>query len=152
MITQVHENLFIADIEECGKHTDAATIHACKHPCYKNIVGKVEKDNPNYLHFETPDDLYLNMIDGDYEYFNLEQFFIALIFINKNIKERKVVIHCNKGVSRSPSIAMLYLFRNKFDSFKKSQKEFENIYPEYNPSNGVEAFLNFNWDYFCDTK
>lgn len=152
MITEIGNNLFVSDIEGCGSNSEYATVHACKHPCYQNVVGKVDKRNPNYLYFKTNEDIYLNMIDADYEYFSFELIFAALLFITKNIKNKKVLIHCNEGISRSPSLGMLYLFRNKCKSFLEAQTEFMKLYPQYNPSFGIQYFLKNNWSNFCDTK
>ena len=38
-------------------------------------------------------------------------------FINENIKEKKIFVHCNAGVSRSPSIIIAYLIKSFNYSF-----------------------------------
>lgn len=152
MITEISDGLFVSDIDGCGSNSEYATVHACKHPCYHNIVGNVGRGNPNYFYFKTGGDIFLNMVDADYEYFSIELMLVALLFITKNIKTKKVLIHCNAGLSRSPSLGLLYLFRNKFSSFREAQREFVKLYPQYNPSLGIRYFIETNWMNFCDTK
>ena len=53
--------------------------------------------------------LFLNMIDPDTPLFKPPLFDSALSFIDRYFPTRKVLIHCNKGNSRAPSLALLYL-------------------------------------------
>ena len=73
----------------------------------------------------------------------------ALNWIYSNITQRIVIIHCSKGQSRSPSIAMLYLncigyFENF--SFEESEQIFKKIYPDYSANKGIREFLSLNWE------
>ena len=128
MINEVATNLVIADMEGCVK-TDNSTcvIHACKHPCHMKMTGNVDKFHPDYFCIETPNDLYLNIIDPELPLFFKETFEVALRFIKENIEKRKLIIHCNEGLSRSPTIAMLYLFKHL--SFNDAYDKFVEIYP-----------------------
>lgn len=149
MITKVAENLFVADMEGCGGMENAAYIHACKTPCHQRAVGyegSLPPDHPNYLSVEGNNSLFLNMIDPPVPLFKPESFLMALIFISKHIKERPVVIHCNQGLSRSPSIAMLYMFRDK--EYGEAVEAFKSIFPQYVPGAGIQTFLNENWSKF----
>ena len=148
MLQKVSSNLFIGDIESCKRisHSDCI-IHATKNPCFTRMMGgKVEKDNPNYLYYETEKDLYLNIIDSDEPLFYKATFDKALEFIGKHIFENKVILHCNEGRSRSPSIAMLYLFHNL--EYREAQNRMLDIYNDYNPSMGIDEWLGWNWDSF----
>ena len=45
---------------------------------------------------------------------------------------RKVLVHCNQGMSRSPGIGLFYVAREgiiKNGSFQEALAEFETIYP-----------------------
>src|SRR6185437_4386159 len=110
MLTKISKNLAIGDIEGCKRtNKDDCIIHSCKQPCFEAVVGKkIDKDHPNYIFYELEKDLFLNIIDPYEPLFYKETFDVALRFIEKNIREHKVVIHCNEGRSRSPQIAMLY--------------------------------------------
>jgi len=85
------------------------------------------------------------------KYFENILFESSLVFIDKNLnKGKKVLIHCNQGISRSPSIGMLYLatkekIRNV--SFDLAKEDFMKIYPDYQPS-GIREFLTENWNHY----
>jgi len=51
-------------------------------------------------------------------------------FIMKNIWEHKVLIRCNQGKSRSPSLAFMYM---KMKGLVKDLAEFKKIYPDFEP-------------------
>lgn len=148
MLTEIFKNLFIGDMEGCKRtNSEPAIIHACKHPCYTNIFGKkIDKQNPNYLFLEMSKDLYLNIVDSDEPIFYKETFDVALRFIKKHIEERKVILHCNMGRSRSPQIAMLYLFNHL--PYREAQNQMLDIYNDYNPSMGIDEWLGDNWTSF----
>lgn len=60
----------------------------------------------------------------------------ALEFIDQSLKEdRKVLVHCNQGVSRLPGIGLLYLAKEGIinnGTFEEALAEFEEIYPGIN--------------------
>ncbi len=137
-----------------------ATVHACKHPCYFQKVGKVEKGDPNYLWYEDGWDCYLNLIDADRAPKNrfVEEcmatiFGVALDFIARaKMGGRHVFVHCNEGFSRAPTIALLYMAKRMRDvlpnetfsaAWTRFQREF---FPEYAPGKGIVAFLEGHWD------
>jgi len=143
MIQEISHNLFIADMEGCGDK-DAAIIHACKNPCYERIMGKkVPESDPNYLFIEIGNNLYLNMIDPEEPLFKRLSFDMALCFIDKHIKDRKVIVHCNEGRSRSASIVMLYLYRDLY--YRDAQNAILELYEEYDPSLGIDRYLGSHW-------
>lgn len=148
MIQKASKNLFIGDIELCKRTNNSdCVIHATKNPCFTRIMGgKIEKTHPNYLYYETEKDLFLNIIDSDEQLFYKSTFDVALRFIEKHIYEKNVIIHCNEGRSRSPSIAMLYLFRNL--EYREAQNRMLDIYNDYNPSMGIDEWLGYNWGLF----
>ena len=61
------------------------------------------------------------------------------------------MIHCNQGISRSPSIGLLYLAVKgiiKNENYNIAKEDFIKIYPKYEPS-GIKEFLEINWcNYF----
>lgn len=144
MKVQLSNNLSIADMEGCKSKGDVAIIHACKHPCYEMVVGKdVDKLSPHFFFVETGNNLYLNIIDPDESLFQRETFDVALWFIKKHINERKVIIHCNEGKSRSPSIAMLYLFKDL--PYREAQNKMIELYPDFEQSLGIDEYLGTYW-------
>lgn len=60
------------------------------------------------------------------------------------------MIHCNEGLSRSPSLALLYLASSNeaidCQSYTSARQEFsEDYYPQYSPGGGIRTFLQQNW-------
>lgn len=149
-------NLTIGGMEVCT--TSSPTIHACKHPCHQQAVnyqGHLNKGHPEYLIAVRSDDLYLNMVDMD----RLEHEFIdpilkaALDFIDQHSsKGGKITIHCNQGISRAPSIAMLYLAKREKslpgESFDEAVEAFRVSYPRYEPGRGISDYLRGHWHLF----
>jgi len=146
MITMVAHNLYIADMDGCKRTGDEAIIHACKHPCFTKMASAFHPQElvlqQHWL--EGGNGLWLNMIDPDSLMFNLKIFQVSLEFISKNITQRKVVIHCNKAQSRSPSIAMLWLFNDK--PYWEAKYLMSELYLYYQPSQGIDEYLEENWD------
>lgn len=157
---EIDTNIFVGslvDYESIKNHPDFVFVQACKEPCHRKALGykgkTVDKNHPEYLVAYRPERIILNMVDTDTgNYFSNILFEKSIDFISLNIQNhKKVLIHCNKGFSRSPSIGLLYLainqkIRNK--TFWDAKEDFLKIYPEYNPK-GVQDFLSSNWsNYF----
>ncbi len=56
------------------------------------------------------------------------------------------MVHCNQGRSRSPTIAMLVLAKSLPAKFEDAEDAFREIYPDYDPANGMREFARMNWD------
>jgi hypothetical protein len=92
-------------------------------------------------------DLFLNIIDPHVPLFMPPLFTEFLAFANKHWSQgRKLLIHCNQGESRAPSLAMLLLAKGVFSipdtSFELARLEFEKLYPRYNPGKGIETYFS----------
>ena len=158
---EIGENLYVGNLEDYKKYqyeTDFCFVQACKEPCHRNAVGysgkSVAKTHPEYFFAYRENRLILNMVDTlTSKYFDKSLFDESIKFIEKNINlNKKVLIHCNQGTSRSPSIGLLYLAikeKIKNTSYSVAKEDFLRIYPNYNPS-GVQEFLINNWDYFTN--
>jgi predicted protein tyrosine phosphatase len=73
-----------------------------------------------------------------------------MVFSNKHWNEgRKLLIHCNQGESRAPSLAMLFMAKGLSAinnvSYESARSEFEKLYPRYNPGKGIETYFSRNW-------
>lgn len=151
---EIAEKLFIGDDTDCsiaGK--EFAIIHACK-TCHQSGVGyrgNLSSSHPNYLIYEKNNHLYLNIVDMDRELLSRYTHPImqaAIHFIEKYISESPILVHCNQGQSRSPSIGLVYLAReNKItsNSYSAARNDFLNVYPNYLPGRGIELYLMKNW-------
>jgi predicted protein tyrosine phosphatase len=96
--------------------------------------------------------LFLNIVDMERE---LSMIYthpimkVAIEFIKKHIVERKILLHCNQGMSRSPSIALFYLARIGIisnDSYLNAVIDFHKLYPYFNPGRGIALYMNNNWN------
>ncbi len=151
---QIMDNLFIGNDYDCFTCRDGfSVIHACK-TCHQKSIGyrgSLHLSHPNYLVFEQENDLYLNLVDMEQEFLPKYTHPImksAILFIEKNISKKPILIHCNHGYSRSPSIGLVYLAReNKIasDSYYNAKNDFLNVYPDYLPGRGIELYLIKNW-------
>lgn len=126
-----------------------AVLHACKESYHRAFVGYTgrgcPKDSPEYLWAERGNRLALNIVDAPKPgFFDKRMIDKALEFIEQKLSEGlKVLVHCNQGESRSPSICLLYLIKHgiiKGDTFEYCEAEFLKVYPEYNPRAGIREF------------
>lgn len=153
---EVFKNLFVGneqdfkDLEYWKLDSDFAVVHTCKEPFHRELLGYVgrgcPKDNPEYLWAERGDRLYLNMVDAPISlFFDKSMVDKALNFIEQKLNEgKKVLIHCNLGESRSPSIALLYLIKHGFikgETLEDCEVAFLRLYPNYNPGKGIRDFV-----------
>jgi hypothetical protein len=154
---EIFSNLFV------GSQSDEATIrdktgwfvvHACKEPYHRQALGytgrAAAKDHPEYLIARREGRLILNLVDvDDVAYVSSQIVDAALEAIQENIAIRKVLLHCNQGLSRSPSIGFLYLARYSevFDGldFESASERFARTYPPYAPAKGMADYVRLNW-------
>jgi len=156
---EVHERVFVANDLSCTKgNAELAVVHACKSPCHQRAIGysgSLPSTHPNYLVFEHDNDLFLNIIDPPAPLFMPPLFSNFLSFANKHWSGgRKLLIHCNQGESRAPSLALLFLAKGLSaidkSSYQTARKEFEAIYPQYTPGKGIETYFTKNWSTLGD--
>lgn len=98
-------------------------------------------------------DLYLNIIDPPIPLFKPELFSSFLNFAMKHWdNDKKLVIHCNQGELRAPSLALLFLARTLAviddSSYSSASSEFQKCYPLYFPGEGIQAYFTQNWAKF----
>jgi hypothetical protein len=131
---------------------DWVVVHACKYPCHQKAVGyhgNLSHTHPNYLVLERGSHLFLNMIDPDTPLFKPALFDSALSFIDRYLPTRKVLIHCNKGNSRAPSLALLYLTKRarviNSENYATAAKVFRTKFPSYQPGRGIQIYLTEHW-------
>ena len=136
-----------------------AVVHAAKEPFHRMALGYVgrgaPKDHPEYLWAERGNRLALNMVDAPkVEFFDKRMIDKAIEFIGRKLGVgHRVLVHCNKGESRSPSLCLLYLISAgvlKGSSLQEYMTEFCRIYPNYNPFDGILGFIQEHWlEYVC---
>lgn len=160
---EVDRNLFVGDERDYEFNVSSqngwAVVHACKEPYHRQALGYrshgAPKDHPEYLIARRGNRLILNIVDAnDPSFFAKEMINQALDFIHESLlKGEKVLIHCNQGESRSPSIALIYLASRtdvlSKDSLEEAEKKFISLYPLYNPKPGLREHIRQNWDIYC---
>lgn len=160
---EIIKNLYIVtveDYEEYKLNDEFMFLSCCKEPIHRKVVGYTgracDKLNPEYMFAYRDNLLALNLVDA-----NSSAFFSDIIideainFIGKNIGNKKVLVFCNKAESRSPSIVFLYLTTTgKYInmSYEEAKTRFKWLYPEYNPSKGIDDYCRENWNEYCEFK
>ena len=170
MIYKVGENLFVGNQDDfydqlhcelftdgdavilAGKvfHKQFARVQGCDEDGY---VGNMDKNEPEYLaaYRDKPCDmLILNLLDIDNaEYVSKKCVEAAISYAEVRIHEGKsVAIFDTKAESMAPAIAMVVLDElNDLPDYdyETIKKKFTEIYPAFNPKQGIEAVLKEMW-------
>ena len=153
-MNEIHPNLFVGreqDFEaKVRVQHEWNVVHACKEPYHRGLLGYkgrgAPKDHPEYFFAVRSNRLFLNLVDADdLAYIPAVIIDRALRFIHESLNaERKVLVHCNHGESRAPSIGFMYLLahtdRIQTVDFLEAEKVFLGIYPTYRPANGIRQY------------
>jgi hypothetical protein len=152
---EIYERVFVANDQSCRQGNDEwAVVHACKSPCHQRAVGyrgSLKNIHPNYLILLDGPDLFMNIIDPPVPLFMPDLFTSFLSFSDEQwLDGRKLLIHCNQGESRAPSLALLFLSKCRSalndNSYESAREEFELQYPSYNPGKGIQTYLSQHWN------
>jgi hypothetical protein len=132
-------------------------IHAAKEPWHRDALGYTGRgappSDPEYLVAKRPGELMLNLVDMPVlkEQYTNPIFEAAFEAIDENLAAgKKVLVHCNEGKSRAPTIALLWLGMQdglQGKSFDWASGYFSELYPEYDPGAGVEAYARARWGF-----
>ena len=154
---EVVKNLFVgseADEARIRSHSGWFVIHACKEPYHRQALGydgkAAPKTHPEYLIARRDGRLILNLIDApNMAFIPAEVIDAAVEAIAENIGKMCVLVHCNQGMSRSPTIAFLYMARHGRAfvgaGFDEARARFVSVYPNYNPGKGAFDYAATNW-------
>lgn len=153
-MAKLTDNIFIGDDTFCQPGgSNIAVVHGTKtcHARILNYMGSLPNTHAYYLVYPQPYSLFLNLIDPPVPLFKVESFKAFLNWTMPHIeKGRPILIHDNKGQSRSPSLALVLLSKGQHlitdASFADARAEFiEKYFPTYQPGKGIEIFLTENW-------
>lgn len=147
------------DYESTYFDDDFSYVLAAKNPFHKDAIGyegkSCDKSHPEYLwaYRDNGNKLILNMVDAPSSlFFDKSMIDEALNFIEDKLElGRKVIVCCNKGESRSTSLALLYLIKQgiiKGETLEDCEVEFLRLYPQYNPGKGIREFVKMNFKEF----
>ena len=158
IMKEIYPNLFIGSQNDYEFNKDLFNdwfvVHACKDPYHRNALGYLGKAAPKaspyyYFIYDSKGHLILNMVDVEDSGFYCDTMIDeALKYCINGLKNcKKVFIHCNQGESRAPSIALLVLRKAGIlkGTFAESVIWLRNIYPAYNPKNGIYTYVKNRW-------
>lgn len=152
---KIHDRLWVGSDDDYTPAIDPynwTVVHAARDPWHRMFVGYTgrgaPKESPEYLFAQRGKCLALNLFDtDDLKYVNPEIMRVAVNFVHGAHKtsQDNILIHCNKGQSRGPTIGMLCIANELGDNFAVAKALFEGIYPAYKPMHGFEDFARINW-------
>jgi len=160
---EVTDRLYVGSLDDLRNFLflenpeDFYILYCAKDPCHKNLVGyegkSCPKDHPEYLVARRGNQMALNMVDAPSpKFFSKEMITAGLDFMEEGYnKGLKVLVTCNQGVSRSPSMAFLFMatrLKELFEYFGDSIRMFKQLYPNYMPGDGIYAHMLENWDWY----
>ena len=135
----------------CGDDEAAPFIRGKDYPWHRQMVGyktKSAPEGPERLFARRGNHMALNLIDvrqlgpGGHAYAPAEVFRVAFEFISERMASGDhVLVHCNKGESRSPTIALLWMLQNDLLSPDAPLPMFEQLYRNFLPSEGMKAYI-----------
>lgn len=103
----------------------------------------------NYLFARKGNWMALNLIDvDDPRYIPDAALDAGLSFIDEQMTAgNKILIHCNAGMSRGPSVALMYLRKigEMPYTFGRAMHIFKTLYPKYSPGFGMEHHVKARW-------
>ena len=115
---EIIPGLYVGNGHDYDEHHSDHTlkvISAAKEPWHRQALGytgrAAPKDNPEYLIAFRPRHVILNLVDpNDSKWIPRELIDAAIDEIANGLDDgMDVLVHCNQGESRAPSIALLYL-------------------------------------------
>lgn len=161
---EIFPNLYVGTERDANGVLDRAdqprdpwyVISAAKEPWHRRAVGYTTPGAPK-THFEylmalRPNHMILNLVDvADPAYIRDEIVNGTMLVIHEMLgPNRKILIHCNQGLSRSPTLGMLYLrhYTDKLpqDDYDEGVAFFRGaIYPAYAPAKGMADYARQHW-------
>jgi hypothetical protein len=153
MAREVATNLFVGGYDDYLDWSGEFVVSATKTAHVAALGYAPDADDPNYLSWACQSRLTINWVDGParlYAYGGVALFKQALDFIGANLDRGQILIHCDEGMSRSPTLALVYLAKRarsiSGSSFAAANTEFfRTIYPDYFPG-GIADYVEENWD------
>lgn len=133
-----------------------AVVHAAKEPYHRQLLGYTgrgaPKDHPEYLFAIRGDRMFCNLIDGESsEYIDDTLIDTMLHYIHHKLYSGySVLVHCNHGISRSPTIALLYLIKYHPGFVTNLDGDgiitmMQRLYSLYQPAEGMKEYLHKNY-------
>lgn len=142
--------LWVGDDSDVDKAREKnwAIVHCAKdgphsHRSELKYEGQAAPKGTEYLVAKRGRELYLNLIDPPTDKLvSGEAIDEAIKFAREHLeKHDHVLLHCNQGNSRAPSIALLLLHSLGKLPTSRAIGTFKKLYPKYQPSDGLKSFV-----------
>ena len=148
---EMFDRIWVGGLDDCVPGTDRrVVIHACKDPCHRRRVGYTRPLPPTHDHYlavEDARDLFLNLIDPPIPLFKIESFLAAMAFVETHAA-REILIHCNKGDSRAPTLAVLVArWRRLYplETWEEATALMPRQDERFRPGRGLDTFMAEHW-------
>jgi hypothetical protein len=151
---EIYQRVIVSSVNACCSGSESrAVVHACKSPCHQREVGytgSLPKTHPKYLKVIRGNELFLNIIDPPKPLFPDELFAVFMSFAREKWDTGlELLIHCNRGESRAPSLGLVFLAKHvravPNGSYAEARRDFAKLFPNYAPGLGIETYLTTNW-------
>lgn len=163
---QILDNLYIgsdADFDhlKISKAKAWSILRCCKEGTggHRQTLGYVTQAAPkgaSYHAVRKDNVTALNFIDPhDPNFIPYEMVLKGVEFIGERLAAGdKVLVACNRGHSRGPSTALLYMrsIGELPGNFVQSERIFRTLYPGYDPGIGMRQFARMHWDKFEEKR
>lgn len=147
MAVMVHHGLFVGGGYDAPRFA-GSVLHCARDPWFvdaKQAGFPTMPDTRDTVICIKYNEMALNLVDAaDPRYFWDCTINTGLQFITDRMAAGDpILVHCNAGVSRSPSIALLWMWEHGFldKEFQYVTAQFRNLYRDYMPGNGVYLYL-----------
>jgi hypothetical protein len=152
------EKLYLAQCNESQGllRQGYSLIYSCHWPC---AHSRHKKDLPQCIGIKKGlkangenQSVFIDITNLEIPNYSVEQFNLHLNLIDQVLKRDEVVLISERGESRAPSLALLWMaFRGKMissSSFAAARSDFTRLYPKYVPWPGWVIFFEQEWDAF----
>lgn len=142
------------DVAE-AKRRGYARLCCCKEgpDSHRSMLGYTTlgaPKGPEYLSARRGDVMALNLIDVDNPDLIPDAVLDAGLRFIKEMQDKgkKILVHCNAGMSRGPTTTMMYLraVGELPYGFVRAQKVFRTLYDKYDPGIAMEAHSRTRWE------
>jgi len=148
---EIFDGIWVGAGKDCVPGTDRrVVIHACKDPCHRRRLGYTKSLPPTHDHYlavEDARDLFLNLIDPPLPLFRIESFLAAMAFVETHAA-RDILIHCNKGESRAPTLALLvarWRRLHTLETWEEATALMTTLDASFRPGRGLNTFMAEHW-------
>lgn len=160
---EVYPGLFIGNRDDCPLQSNKpARTWAIVHlylPCHRHALEErmsEASEEPECSVLQREAHLFVNLMDAQHAAYVHKDTQIdpVLAFMEEmHAQGAPILVHCEQGWSRSPSLVLLYLATRlgvlPTASLATAEAQFKTLYPGYAPSYGIWAHLQQHWQQYC---